>query len=544
VSLPSRWRSDLQALGRDEECETEELETVNVCVQTAENEDAGIQTCEDLLKGGNSFESKLDHVDEEEDALREFVESTTGLMLDELAKNKGSELNQFIQDDSMASKDTLEEVERIRLIERPKGSVEEEFELACTGISWSASGSIVFATYGKFDEFGWSKCRGSLCSWSIFASENQEEPDLRIMTPSSAMCCVAHPKKPSQCAYGTFSGEIFMVDLNDAIDCLQMKSEIEIYTHREPIYDLKWLSDSYLASASTDGRIFIWTTENKFVTPLKGIVLCSEPSGKKSFGAVAFDVVRNEAGAFAGNFVAGSETGGVCRFRMVHQESEVLPKAGRKWSKLALEVLKGFRESEIPGMRSLIQRFAEMESLRKIDDKTIFDALERNERIPFPNGIRFRFMGHSGTVNAVSCSPYHRKAFLTASQDGKLMLRSQLLKDPIREFICGSGTAMNDGAILDVAWSHHRPAVFAAAKSDGKLYVYDLSKDGFQPVICVEGRALPINKISFNAKLRGYIACGRNDGSVEIIKLPWRLANRQRIDQTALNKVAASQKNQ
>ncbi len=181
---------------------------------------------------------------------------------------------------------------------------------------------------------------------------------------------------------------------------------------------------------------------------------------------------------------------------------------------------------------------------------------------------------HIGGVCSMDSSPFHRSLFLSGGGDGLVKLSHLLERDPLRvwEPLSGPGSASSSPVppfISCVKFSPIRPAVFAAASSDGLLYLYDLHVSADLPVATLEaapivspstaangeaaGAGQPkkssggrqraaaeggpsragLTGLAFNPKQRDLVAVCDWLGRVHIWKLGWALANRRK-DELAL----------
>lgn len=61
--------------------------------------------------------------------------------------------------------------------------------LACSGLSWSVTGSVLFASFGRVDHTGWCTHRAGLCTWNLFRRElNPDKPDVVLESLVRFVC--------------------------------------------------------------------------------------------------------------------------------------------------------------------------------------------------------------------------------------------------------------------------------------------------------------------------------------------------------------------
>lgn len=198
----------------------------------------------------------------------------------------------------------------------------------------------------------------------------------------------------------------------------------------------------------------------------------------------------------------------------------------------------------------------------------------------------FAHSPHIGAVSAVDASPFHRNLFLTAGADGVVQLVHMLERAPLRQWepLASAPAAAADSSkqgsskssnftnstasISAVQFSPVRPTVFAAASSNGLLFLYDLRVNGVSPVRVVEAPAASphvsvaeskgtaasrtasnrldrtdpqtrsgLTGIAFSPRQRDLIAGCDWTGRVHVWKLGWRLSNRFRDEQALLNDI-------
>jgi len=173
------------------------------------------------------------------------------------------------------------------------------------------------------------------------------------------------------------------------------------------------------------------------------------------------------------------------------------------------------------------------------------------------------YVPHAGAVFGVDCSPFIRELFVSGGSDGSLRLFHALRASPILN-LEPSATQ-----ILDVKWSPHRPAVFAASTASGAVLFYDLIRCSGRhlasPLLSVQVGSGACHSFAFNPILDrgalgsgaasatnglygtydmggnrgentmgGLVATGDNRGSVQIWRLPEALSQQSGSSEAAL----------
>lgn len=570
ANISSVWKRSLRERQVNRRVQAGPVQTHEVAVQSVTYAEADVQT-QDLTvsetegKHNEELDETKDNYDENnnnaenfdrdlnKDAklLSKWLSSARRQMENELRRNDHANMSAAVPSAEPAP--SVEAGHVFCTITRPSGSVEDADELACTSVSWNATGSQVIASFGRFDSFGWCAHRGSVCLWNVFHKEPEEletsDPDFRFTVECGVMCVQGHPTRPSVVAAGTFNGEILILDFNQE-DPLVACSRIEAYCHREPVMMLRWIphkageSDHMLASISAEGRVLFWSPEGDMLGPLQGVLLASESRAARTLGGIAFDICQQTSSAtgLTAGFIAGTEAGGLCRCTMRNMPDLAAGSKARaslgvrtnKWTTDAQDILLAAEVKDRAVLRSNAERYAEVEGLSQIDTPTVYEA-SGSENFMFKSGIRFKYTPHVGPVHAVACSPFHRNAFLSCGADGHLRIYSLLERAPVLDF---EPQMSATHALFSAAWSPHRPAVFAACSSSGHVYVYDLSQSTDAPVTVLQGskeKETALHSLSFNKRTRGFVATGDASGCIRILKLSWRLANRQPVDKSALD---------
>jgi WD repeat-containing protein 34 len=447
--------------------------------------------------------------------------------------------------------------------------------LPCAAVSWSCTGSSLAAGFGCDDHTGWCKHRAGVCVYNFYGStrSGSASPEsaaasavknsdggvaavatasslgsiggsapTAVLETSSCVCSVAwHPEQPSVLAAGTFNGEVLAWDVNRGEDALLARSKSDDYMHREPVCSVVWAWDAttrthLLLSASSEGKVLVWSLDGGLSYPLQGYLLLAPPVQPK-FGTAATEAgnvggvegdgssdddatgaARNRRrgggtavpmssgiaslsipldGRAPSAFYAGAENGGLYKCRLqqaaVHAASAVaqLVKPGTiagadstlPWDAAAATAVSRVPLAERSKVTRAIERHARDVGSAVVTLPVMFDA-RPDPRALFPNPIAFSFLPHSGSVLAIASSPFHRNLFASAGLDGRLCLFSALSVVPLMTLLpADRGGSVHVSGVTSLSWSHVRPMVLAAASGDGTVYIYDLYAMTGRPVL-------------------------------------------------------------
>jgi len=124
------------------------------------------------------------------------------------------------------------------------------------------------------------------------------------------------------------------------------------------------------------------------------------------------------------------------------------------------------------------------------------------------------FDAHHMTVYSVRWNHFHPKIFLSCSADWTVKVWDHTCPDPIFTFDLGS-------AVGDVAWAPYASTVFAAVTADGKVVVFDLSINKYEPIcdqFIVQKGKTKLTHVSFNP-IHPIVIIGDDRGYVTSVKL-------------------------
>ncbi len=360
--------------------------------------------------------------------------------------------------------------------------------LVCTDISWNCTGTIIAASYGRFDQKGWCLECGYIAAWTIQELEDELETVLELNNrliavleseESYVMCLDFHPKISNVVACGTYDGTVKVYKVaKDSVSPVA-QSNIKQYTHRDPICGIKWLKNRFddstmICSQSPDGKILLWSLRNKLAQPV-AVYNMNYPQKDVPLGGTCFSFVNIHAGSSVYTrvipstddyFVVGTEVGGV--FKSVLSTAKII----------------------------------------NTNKKSTFEE----ETKPKHSDVEFTYESSIGSVNGIHCSPFKSNAFATASTDGLVRLFNLY---GATDVLC---LEPYGGALQDVQWSPFRPLVLATVGTNGHLYLFDLFQENYvTPVIDIEVCSnKPVYSVKFNPAMKEYIATGDHTGKVKV----------------------------
>ena len=370
------------------------------------------------------------------------------------------------------------------------------------------------------------------------------------------MCVAYHPKNPSVVAAGSFTGEVFVWDLEPQ-EYRLYGSSIGEYYHQEPVTKIEWVydittSDYHIASVSGDGKVLFWRVKDKRLDhPIEGYIMHSvdvhvkegmHKTGEYVLGGKSIGFSQDKTSR---TFVIGSEGGHVARcfakssIAMGKTRLSDLFKGDKKWTVTACRLVGMLPTEQLVAVRRQVEAYATEKRVKEITLGTVYEARVNPFHL-YPNAMDFYFDPHSGPVYDISFSPFRKNLFLTCSLDGTVRLYNYLQKDPILNI----EVTPTSSYLYAIAWSKTRPAVFGVAAEDGNVYIYDLKTDKIAQAMTLNKHnvvngvaskaASPMLDLEFNPRQRNFVAAGNAAGKVYVWKLPWRLSNLQPDEMSVL----------
>jgi WD40 repeat protein len=199
-----------------------------------------------------------------------------------------------------------------------------------------------------------------------------------------------------------------------------------------------------------------------------------------------------------------------------------------RWKPEALSILENLPKKSLMEVKKRVERYVQDKGERDIWATTVY-AAKPDIKLLYPIPFNANYEKHLGPVSAISCSPFHKRIFLSCSSDGAIRMYDVIDARPIAIFEPGYTEYL-----MCVAWSPFRPTVFAAVSNNGTLYIYDLIMSKQVPSYIIDYKAGDSdtgskNKtayaISFNPKQRDFLAVSYHDGTAKIFRLNYSLAN-------------------
>ena len=127
-----------------------------------------------------------------------------------------------------------------------------------TCLRWNPQYRDLFAvSYGSY-EFLKQASGGAVIIYSL---KNPKFPDQIVMTDSTACSLDWNPKRPALAAVGLYDGTVGLIDIRTRSRTLLFRTDRDPNKHSDPVWEVKWVSDSSFVSVSADGRICTWSLE-------------------------------------------------------------------------------------------------------------------------------------------------------------------------------------------------------------------------------------------------------------------------------------------
>ena len=331
-------------------------------------------------------------------------------------------------------------------------------QLQALDVAWNCTGSVVAAAYGRMDNVGWCTSVGFVCAWNVNSPRlKQDVPDVCVEVSNHVMVVAFHPTERTHVAAGTYNGDVVLYDLGNREEPLLASSRTG-QSHTDPVKCLRWVRNASdfgsrpnLLSAAGDGKVIVWSAANSLARPLA----LYEPvdKGGRVLGVTSVAPLYSGFGAGGATMAAVLDV-----------------------SSLENAVVAGTETGRV--LRCAIKPVDKVPELPR-NEKGEVDYTKDVKLVP-KNPIIATHSAHTGPVQSVDGSRFHRHLFLSASSDGNVHISNALESE--RMLVLSPASSL-DAYIYSAAWSPYRPLVFAAGSRNSYVYIYDLEQSRVRPAI-------------------------------------------------------------
>lgn len=379
-----------------------------------------------------------------------------------------------------------------------KFAYEKAKKLAVTSLCWNPKYKDLFAaSYGSYDFM--KQGNGVIVFYTL---KNPSFPENAYETDSGVMCLDIHPDHPYQVAAGFYDGSVAVFNTVEKKDGPVHRCTAKNGKHTDPVWHVRWQKDDAdnnmnFFSVSSDGRIVHWTiVKNEMI--FQDVIKLTLADGPAE-GPDGIKVPTTGCGT-AFDF---------------HRQKDYLFLVGTEEGKVHV--------------------------CSKAYTSHFIDTI----------------VAHNMAVYKVGWNPYHPKIFTTCSADWNVKIWENGGKptdtiDPATKKPLFSFDLNN--SVGDVAWAPYSSTVFAAVTADGKVYVYDLNINKYEPLceqMVAQKKKTKLTHIEFNPTYP-IIIVGDDRGNVTSLKLSPNLrkipkekkgqpamdaAQREEFEITKLNKI-------
>ena len=304
----------------------------------------------------------------------------------------------------------------------------------------------------------------------LYSLKNPSYPEMVYNTESGVMSLDIHPEYPNLIAVGFYDGTVGVYNTAEKSEAPKYTSNAKNGKHTDPVWQVKWQKDDL------DGNMnfFSVSSDGRVVswTIIKSELLFTE---------IVTLAIEQTVGEGPDSAVVATLGCGTC-FDFNKQQDHIFL--------VCTEEGKVHKCS-----KAYINQFLDT-----------YDA-------------------HHMAVYSVAWNTFHPKIYLTCSADWTVKIWDHNCKDPLFTYDLGS-------AVGDAAWAPYSSTVFAAVTADGKVFVFDLNINKYEPICeqtVVQKKKTKLTHIAFNMTYPILIV-GDDRGNVTSLKLSPNLRKKPKVN--------------
>ncbi|CEM01530.1 unnamed protein product [Vitrella brassicaformis CCMP3155] len=346
-------------------------------------------------------------------------------------------------------------------------------DMSVTCAEWNVANQDLLAVgYGEMSAVPTEGLDGLVLFWSL---KNPTYPERVLKTKTGVTGLHFSSVHPNLVAAGTHDGTVAIWDLRRPQDQPILESGASISAnsdrkHTDVVWDLKWVDQGadkvpreFLASVSSDGRVYQWKLKKGLEQSL--LMALKRLSNPRLGGTnVKEGVIFRQASGMCMDFPRGDSS-----TYLIGTEDGLIHRCSTSYNEQYLDT----------------------------------------------------YYGHSGPVYRVRFNDFWPEAFLSCSADWTIKLWTlKHTEGPVATF---QSTDLFD-AVNGLTWSPHNATAFAAAMSDGRVEVWDLSMHILDPMVVHypgkahgrENRRRTAVRFALNSPV---LVAGDDHGGVEVMRM-------------------------
>ncbi|KAG5451134.1 Dynein intermediate chain 2, ciliary [Clonorchis sinensis] len=342
---------------------------------------------------------------------------------------------------------------------------EKARKLAVTALCWSPRYNDLFAVgHGSYDFM--KQSNGLICFYTM---KNPEYPEYIFETDSGVLSLDLHPGLPHMLCVGFYDGSVGVYNINQHKSGPLYMSTAKTGKHTDPVWEVRWQPNDLDAnlnffSVSADGRVTSWTLVKEGVGSMHEC-----PNDMGQFDALVLKMVTSSGDSSEPSQLITLDCGTAFDFH-----------------------------------RTLPHLF-----LVATEEGMVYKCSKA-----YSSQYLGSYEAHHMSVYRVAWNHFHPDIFITCSADWTVKIWDHNKKDPVFMYDLGS-------PVGDVAWAPYSSTVFAAVTADGRVHVYDLSVNKYEPLcnqLVTAKKKTKLTHLAFNPKY-SIIIVGDDRGQVTSLKL-------------------------